>query len=167
MSRKAPRQKPGRSKQDYETPQELIDAVEHRFGTIEHDLAASKRNSVADDYFDLSSDALAETTSWELPGVKVAWLNPPFGRIAPWARKCAEYRDLQRWTLLLAPLGAQDWACQHVWGKAFVLKLRGRVKFVGESQGFIKDLVLACYGFGLSGEAFWDWRQQVAGECPF
>lgn len=158
-----PRQKPGKSKQTYATPQELIDAVEHRFGAIDFDLAASKHNSVATDYFDLKADALAPSTSWELPGVKVAWLNPPFAHIDPWAKKCAEHRDLQRWTLLLVPLGSQDWACEHVWGKAFVLKLRGRVTFVGETRGYIKDLVLACYGFGVSGEAVWDWRKQVSG----
>lgn len=60
---------------------------------------------------------------------------------------------------MLAPLGSQDWACEHVWGKAFVLKLRGRVTFVGETQGFIKDLMIACYGFGFAGEEFWDWRR--------
>lgn len=159
----APKQKPGKSRQDYETPQELIDAVEHRFGTVEFDLAASKRNSVADEFFDLKSDALSLTRSWELPGVKVAWLNPPFGKIEPWAARCAAVRELHRWTLLLVPMGSQDWACEHVWGKAFVLKLRGRVAFVGEKQGFVKDLILACYGFGVVGEAFWDWRNQVRG----
>lgn len=159
----APRQKPGKSRQDYETPQELIDAVEARFGVIGFDLAASKNNSVADEYFDLKSNALDARRSWELPGVEVAWLNPPFGRIGPWAKRCADVRNLRRWTLLLAPLGSQDWACEHVWGKAFVLKLRGRVRFVGEEQGFIKDLMLACYGYGVSGEAFWDWRREVAG----
>lgn len=156
-----PKQKPGKSRQDYETPQELIDAVEHRFGTIGFDLAASKRNAVASECFDIRSDALAPERSWQLPGVQVAWLNPPFGRLGPWAQKCAEHRELQRWTLMLAPLGSQDWACEHVWGKAFVLKLRGRVTFVGETQGFIKDLVIACYGFGVAGEEFWDWRNQV------
>lgn len=158
-----PQQKPGKSRQDYETPQALIDAVEHRFGVIQFDLAASKRNSVADEYFDLKANALAPERSWELPGVNVAWLNPPFGRIGPWAKRCAEVRHLRRWTLMLAPLGAQDWACEHVYGKALVLKLRGRVTFVGESQGFIKDLMLACYGFNVAGEAFWDWRTEVPG----
>jgi len=158
-----PKQKRGKSRQDYQTPQELVDAVEHRFGAIDFDLAASKGNAVADDYFDLKANALAPERSWELPGRRVAWLNPPFGKLEPWAKKCAEYRDLQRWTLMLAPLGSQEWAVRHVWGKAFVLKLRGRVTFVGEKQGFVKDLMLACYGFGVVGEAFWDWRTQVAG----
>jgi len=158
-----PKQKRGQSRQDYATPMELIDAVEHRFGTIGFDLAASKGNSVADEYYDLRADSLAPRTSWELPGVSVAWLNPPFGKLGPWAKKCAEHRDLQRWTLLLAPLGSQDWACEHVWGKAFVLKLRGRVTFVGEKDGFVKDLMIAAYGFGVAGEEFWDWRTQVAG----
>jgi phage N-6-adenine-methyltransferase len=158
-----PKQKPGKSRQTYETPQELIDAVEHRFGVIGHDLAASKNNSVADEYFDLKADALAKSTSWLLPGVDVAWCNPPFGRIKPWAAKCCEVRDLQRWTLLLVPMGSQDWACEYVWGKALVLKLKGRVTFVGEAQGFIKDLIVAAYGFGVSGEQIWDWRNEVPG----
>lgn len=156
-----PRQKPGKSKQDYQTPQELIDAVEHRFGSIGFDLAASKGNAVTERYYDLKANSLAPRTSWELPGVNVVWLNPPFAHIEPWAKKCAEQRDLQRWTLLLVPLGSQDWACDHVWDKAFVLKLRGRVTFAGETQGYIKDLILAAFGFGVSGSEIWDWRQQV------
>lgn len=159
----APRQKPGQSKQDYCTPQELIDAVEHRFGAIGVDLAATRRNCVAELYLDEKVNSLAENCSWEFPGVGVAWLNPPFADLEPWAAKCSLVRELHRWTLLLAPLGSQDWACEHVWGQAFVLKLRGRVTFVGEQQGYPKDLMLACYGFGVVGEAFWDWRNQVRG----
>ncbi len=154
-----PKQKPGKSRQTYETPPELIAAVEHRFGTIEFDLAASKANSLADEYFDEKANALGR--NWELNGTRVAWCNPPFGRIAPWAKKCAEVRRLQRWTLLLVPLGSQEWAIKHMYGKAYVLKLRGRVAFVGMQQGFIKDLVIAAYGFGVTGEAVWDWRNQV------
>ncbi len=57
-----PKQKPGKSRQTYETPPALIEAVEHRFGTIDFDLAASKANSLADEYFDLKANALDEKT---------------------------------------------------------------------------------------------------------
>lgn len=151
-----PAQKPHRSVQEVETPPELIAAIESRFGKIDFDLAASSSNAKAARFFTKEDDSLSQ--SWRLEGVRVAWLNCEFGDAKPYAKKCSEVRYLRRWTLLLVPMGTQDWACEHVWRKAFVLKLKGRVKFVNHKQGFPKDLILAAYGFGLSGEEVWDWR---------
>jgi phage N-6-adenine-methyltransferase len=158
----APRQKPHRSEQSVETPPELIAAVEHRYGKIDFDLAASKENAKAPRYFTKADDSLSQ--SWQLgSSVKVAWLNCEFGDARRYAQKCRdEARELRRWTLLLVPMGTQDWACEYVWGQAYVLKLKGRVTFVNHAQGFPKDLVLAAYGFGVSGEEVWDWRKVVA-----
>lgn len=155
-----PAQKPHRSEQSVETPPELIQAVERRFGIIDFDLAASPENTKARRFFTREDDAL--TQNWQLPeAVRVAWLNPEFGDARRYAEKCCEVRDLQRWTLMLVPQGTPDWACEFVWGQAYVLKLKGRVQFVGHPQGFPKDLMLCCYGFGLRGEDVWDWRKLV------
>lgn len=154
-----PVQKPGRSIQEVETPADLIAAVTRRFGSIGFDLAASAENTKGPRFFTREDDTLQQ--SWDLgPGVRVAWLNPEFSDIGPYAEKCCEVRDLRRWTLMLVPQGSPDWACDFVWERAYVLKLKGRVTFVGHQQGFPKDLMVACYGYGLSGEEVWDWRKE-------
>lgn len=159
-TRTMPAQKPHKSKQSYATPPELIAAVEHRFGKIDFDLAASAENTKAPRFYSKEMDSLKQ--SWSLgPSVKVAWCNPEFGLAGEFAEAAAKVRLLRRWTLLLVPMGAQEWAVEHMWTQAYVLKLRGRVTFVGEEQGFVKDLVLAAYGFGLVGEEFWDWRKEI------
>ena len=153
----APAQKPHRSVQEVETPPELITAVEQRFGKIDFDLAASASNAKGPRFYTKADDSL--TQSWQLgPSVRVAWINPEFGDARRYAEKCCAARELRRWTLLLVPMGTQDWACKYLWGKAHVLKLKGRVIFVNHAQGFPKDLVLAAYGYGLAGEDVWDWR---------
>jgi len=159
-----PRQKPGKSKQDYRTPGVLLSAIAHRFGPIGFDLASSEENRVAPRGWTKADNALDQ--DWRKLRLRrgdVAFCNPEFADIEPWAECCADVRLLQRWTLLLAPLGTQDWAVKHMWRKSYVLKLRGRVAFVGEEQGYPKDLVVAAYGFGVSGEEVWDWRKQVTG----
>jgi phage N-6-adenine-methyltransferase len=156
-----PAQRPHVSIQEVETPPELIAAVEHRFGRIDFDLAASAENTKAQRFYSKTDNSLAQ--SWSLPpSVRVAWCNPEFGNAGEYANKCREVRALRRWTLLLVPMGTQDWACQHVWDQAYVLKLKGRVTFVGHPQGFPKDLILAAYGFGVRGEEVWDWRKECA-----
>lgn len=158
----SPAQKPHRSVQEVETPPELIAAVEHRFGRIDFDLAASPNNAKAPSYFTKENDTLAQ--DWRLEGenVRVAWLNCEFGDAKRYAQKCAaETSLLQRWTLLLVPMGTQEWACEFVWPSAYVLKLKGRVAFVGHGAPFPKDLLVAAYGYGMVGEEVWDWRKQV------
>jgi hypothetical protein len=158
-----PRQNPGKSRQDYRTPGPFLSATARRFGPIAFDLACSTSNRVAPSGFTAADDALSQ--DWcdlRIGRGSVAWCNPPFGNIAPWAEKCVSVRHLQRWTLLLVPLGTQDWACRYVWGQAYVLKLRGRLTFGGESSPYPKDLMLAAYGFGVVGEEAWDWRQEAS-----
>lgn len=156
-----PKQKPHRSVQAVATPANLVAAIERRFGLLDFDLAASADNAKAARYFTEQDNALSQ--NWSLGrSVRVAYLNPPFGDVTPWAEKCCEVRDLRRWTLMLVPQGSPDWACDFVWGRAYVLKLKGRVTFVGHQQGFPKDLMIAAYGFGVSGEEVWDWRKVLA-----
>jgi len=147
----------GTSVQSVGTPRDLLDAVERRFGRITFDLAASADNSVvrahettSKPWFDESDDALHPLTSWPLEGV--LWLNPPFADIAPWAARCALW--LTEWggprpdavLLMLVPasVGANYWE-RSIAGKARVLGISPRVRFVGHKQGFPKDLALCVY----------------------
>lgn len=152
-------QKPGKSRQDYGTPREVIVAVERRFGLIGFDLAASKENTVVPAHYDEASDSLKQ--SWSLsPRVRVAWINPPFANIRPWAEKCESVRDLARWTIMLVPasMGSMWWR-DHVLHKCQADGIP-RITFVGETIGYPKDLAILAYGFGVAGTGFWDWRKK-------
>ena len=153
LVRTMPAQKPGKSKQDYATPWAFIRALEARFGQtdgnnrpgkIELDLAATKDNAKAPLLIDTEQDSLAPRTRWDSFDVKLAFLNPPFGSIAPWAKKCAETERLRILFLVPASVGSNWWA-QHVHGAAdLVLFIRPRLSFDGKNS-FPKDCALAVY----------------------
>ena len=161
----------GASRQDWATPPELIDAVTQRFGPLTIDLAARADNTKAPAYIDPATDSLA--ADW--PKAGRAWLNPPFSGIGPWARKCAEHtastslgrgllnglgRNLEILFLVPASVGA-NWFRDHVYERAAVLALNGRVTFVGAKDPYPKDLILCVYGpssLWLPRFSVWDWR---------
>ncbi len=151
-----PAQKPGKSKQDYGTPRVLLDAIERRFGAVGFDLAAREDNRVAPGFYSPEDDSLVQ--DWTLPGVGVAFLNPPFADIDPWAKKVASCRELARWTLMLVPASmGSGWWERHVLNKTMAWGIQ-RVTFAGEKTPYPKDLALIGAGFGVSGHGFWRWR---------
>lgn len=156
---RATAQKPGRSKQDFGTPPEFIAAVERRFGRVGFDLAAHADNCVHPQYFSETDDALQhDWAALALPVGQVAWLNPPFGDLRPWAAKCESVRSLNRWTLMLCPasMGSRWWA-EHVLGKCQADGIT-RMTFRGADSMYPKDLALLAYGFGVNGHGFWAWK---------
>ena len=137
------------------TPPELLNAVVERFGRIEWDLAANKENAVCPMFFGPGSpveieDALDESKlelasrTWPQ---KRLWLNPPFENIAPWAVRCARWVRESRTGLILflvpASVGSNWWE-ESVRGRARVLALAPRIKFVGH-EPYPKDMVLCVY----------------------
>lgn len=149
-----PEQKPGESRQDYVTPQELVTAVEHHWlrERFEIDLAASDVNSRAPSYFSEEDDALVQ--DWD----KIrgwAWLNPPFGKLPAFAAKCAASRRARVVMLSPASVGT-EWFAEHVLGRAYVLAIRPRIKFVGETDPYPKDLMLSIFGWP-PGFSSWRW----------
>jgi phage N-6-adenine-methyltransferase len=167
--RKMPAQKPGKSKQDYATPWEFIDAVEKRFGRMTFDLAATGHNYRVrveylsfKHYFTPEIDSLAQ--DWKKLRGNL-WLNPPYGHIDPWAKKCAETTPVTTsicgrriFFLVPASIGA-NWFADHVFQKARVIALQGRLSFDGVSP-YPKDCMLAVFG-EKPGFEVWDWRQGV------
>jgi hypothetical protein len=154
-----PPQRPGRSKQDFGTPQSFLDAAARRFGPLAWDLAAHSENKKCPCYFGPGSphheDSLDPGCSWEMPGT--LWLNPEFADIAPWAKKCSEHRARTDWTLMLVPASVgSEWFKDHVQHKSVVLGLSPRMSFDGKNP-YPKDLMLCCFGFGLSGFDTWRW----------
>jgi phage N-6-adenine-methyltransferase len=151
----APRQKPGKSRQDYETPADFLKAVVERFGPLAWDLAATRANAKAPSYFTPEDDSLKK--DWgRLQGT--LFLNPPFADISPWAEKCANTRDRKGFTLLLTPASVDsEWFDKHVDDKAVVLFLAPRLSFDGKDP-YPKGLMLSVFGFGLSGQRRWRWK---------
>jgi hypothetical protein len=159
--RTMPEQKPGKSEQDVGTPRALIRAVEHRFGTINWDLAAHERNHVCDLWIGEKQNSLSVDWSFELSGV--LWLNPPFGDIPPWARKCAREAKRGARIVMLTPasVGA-NWFwdyCNPRW--CLVLPLSPRPTFVGQDDPFPKDCMVTAFGFGLRGFERWLWTREL------
>lgn len=166
--RTGPSIKRGKSEQEVGTPRVFLDAVEERFGALDWDLAANASNRVngadglgREDYFGPDHprpeyrDALA--IEWDIAGN--LWCNPPFSNIAPWAAKCAAARLRLGWTFLLVPASVgSNWYAELVHGKAYVMFLLQRLTFVGSSDPYPRDLLLAAYGYGVQGSETWRWK---------
>lgn len=160
-----------RTKQDYGTPWEFIRACEAKFGPLTFDFAASNENVKAPHWWTSADDALSlppELWAEVMDPEGTGWLNPPFERIEPWARRCAEVAPLlkQGKLLFLTPASvATDWFWAHVQPHAYVLALSPRIIFdgtpinpkTGKTDPYPKDLMLSVYGWG-PGFARWRWK---------
>jgi phage N-6-adenine-methyltransferase len=183
-----PAQKPGRSRQDFQTPDDFLDAVKHRLGITAFaiDLAADDGNTVADLFYDKDQNALVQ--SWAVgPGWN--WLNPEFGDIGPWVEKawaeCLRQDEIVR-TAVLVPAGVgSNWWRDWVHEKAQVLLLNGRLCFIKDWETTIdpasvkrgddpprcytsaplypKDCCLLLYEAAEPSTwyAVWDWRREI------
>lgn len=148
---KMPVQKPGKSKQDYGTPWELIRAVEARWGKLTIDLAAHDNgdNAKAPEWVGESQNYLLGTLNVGLDDL--CWCNPPFDDIGSWAAKwradAAEGAPII--SLVPASIGA-GWFKRYVCGggtvpdAARVVALEGRIPFQGCHT--MKDGVPKCGG---------------------
>lgn len=162
-----PKQKPGRSKQDWQTPPEFLKAVKSRLKINEFtwDLAASEANKVSSCYHGPGSpfgeDSLlarwAQCVEW-------MWLNPPYGDIRPWVEKAAmESEDGAHIAMLVPASTGANWWRDHVVNDAYILFLNGRITFVGANAPYPKDTALLLYTpFIRSGSAVWDWRKELS-----
>jgi phage N-6-adenine-methyltransferase len=163
-----PEQKPGRSKQDYATPDAFIRAVKARLGIIDfmHDFAADVTNAKAVNYFDEARDAL-RVSQWEAHcGSGWGWLNPPFASIGPWAKRCLQTKEAGGQIALLVPAGVgANWFRDYVDGHALVLLLNGRLAFMPDKPNWLypKDCILALYSMSIpAGYEVWNWRKTLS-----
>lgn len=179
-----PRQRPGLSEQSVGTPVEFVEAACRKLyiNWFNWDLAASAGNTKvsidADEafrferrYFNEADDALRQPwhrlNEYALDeGQPWSWLNPPFGHIAPWARKCCEESQLGAHIAMLVPasIGANWWS-DYVQGWSFVLALRSRIQFIGHDHIYPKDLALCLYTpTRFNGLDYWDWQAEFTRE---
>lgn len=152
----------------YISPLDFLQKVNSIF-PIGFDLAADASNNApfrldgsTGDFFSASDDALKGNwprTYNNKSDQMWSWLNPPYGNIAPWARKCAAEAALGARVLLLVPQGTQKWAMDHCQGNALELRIDGRLTFEGQSGSYPKDLTLWVFGAGLTGTGVFRWRK--------
>lgn len=147
-----PTQKPGKSKQDYQTPENFLNAAKELLGIDNFfwDLAADSTNTVCPQghFFTKEDDAL--TLGWFTEGWN--WLNPPFADITPWVRKAHFERNSGVKTAVLVPASVgSKWWTNWVAGTAHGLFLDGRIKFIGCPDVYPKDLALLLYSPYITG----------------
>jgi len=171
------------SKQDYQTPKELIDACAKRFGHIMFDLAAHAGNTQHERYFapctskegpvpfDPAAYGIdAFDYSWanlyfelkKKDRVKngILWLNCEFDDIASWGARCAREGREGANILLLTPaaVGA-NWYSDLVAPASDSYYLKGRPAFI-KGQTYNKDCMVSHF-HPAAGKAVhvWDWRK--------
>jgi phage N-6-adenine-methyltransferase len=154
-------------RQDYETPQELIEAVERDFGCIVFDLAASILNRKDHNFFGEGHNSLVQ--NWvscfnkhkDDYDANFLWLNPPYKNVKPWMEKCRDEsaKGAKILTLTLAAIDT-SWYRKIVAPNAASYILTDRVTFVGEKYSFTKPLMLTEWGTGKTGLGYWDWKRK-------
>ena len=77
------------AKQDWETPEHVLDLVRKVAGPIALDVATSPDNPTnADRIFTEADDGLAQT--WMAPVGRTIWMNPPYNALKAWAARWAD-----------------------------------------------------------------------------
>lgn len=140
-------------------------AVTRKFGNPAWDLAATAKNTKAERYFTPEQDSLKQ--DWRLC-TGVLWLNPPYGNIEPWARKCALELSFGHEKLLLVPASVgSNWFWKWVWPYAVVHSV-GRMAFDNcfnkdgdlVTTPYPKDLILAHYNWQHNRRLTrWQWKE--------
>lgn len=155
---KMPKQQPGKSEQEVETPGDFLQAVKGKLGTkyFSIDLAADEENAVSGQFYSERDNALIQ--DWVYAGW--AWLNPPYADIHPWVEKANHESKLGAHVAMLVPASVgSNWWADHVHEQAYVLFASPRITFVGHTSPYPKDLALLLYTpFGASGYDTWRWK---------
>lgn len=171
LPRRMPKQKPGRSKQDYSTPPQLLDAIKYRLriGQFVVDLAANEDNKVCEPYYGEDENSL--NCPWRThygDGDGWAWLNPPYADIEPWVKKSlVEAKEFGAKVVMLVPASVGSiWWKRFVAPYAYTVHLSPRVTFVGCTAPYPKDTSLLLYTpWGFTGTEYWNWLEYYKRNC--
>lgn len=95
-------------------------------------------------------------------GPGLLWNNCEFSDVGPWAKKHATCGPRGANSLLLTPsVTGANWSTDHVFAKADVYLLKGRLMFDGKNV-FPKDCMLSSYSPNATGACHvWDWKRDV------
>lgn len=106
---------------EWATPQAFFDGLDAEFHFVV-DVCATDRNAKCGTYYSPGIDGLKQT--WKGP----CWMNPPYGReIGKWVKKAAECGELV--VALLPARTDTRWFHDHIYSKAEIRFVRGRLKF--------------------------------------
>lgn len=136
-----------RSVQSYATPADFRAAVVKRFGIPGFDLAADENNHFGPRWFSIDAGDDSLLQKWHAIDCHLFWLNPPFGDIEPWAKKCFEESILGCHILFLTPASVGSvWFSRYVHDTATsVYFLSPRLCFDGKAP-YPKDCILTEFG---------------------
>lgn len=113
---------------EWETPQDVFDALNKEFGTFFLDPCATADNAKCYFYYTKEADGLVQ------PWFGKVFVNPPYGRgIGAWVKRCYEYPHLV--VALLPSRTDTAWWHDYVMKAEEIRFLRGRLKFGGAKQG--------------------------------
>lgn len=113
-------------KDDWETPRTLFEQLDEEFG-FTLDAASSHANAKCEKHYTKEDDGLRK--DW---GGETVFCNPPYGRdVWMWAQKAEEESRKPGTTVVLLVAARTDtrWFHDHIYGKAEIRFLRGRLKF--------------------------------------
>lgn len=150
----------GDSPQIVGTPDNLLEAVEERWGPLEWDLACLAENAVAPNYLTPEDDSLSPHTAWPLG--PLCWLNPPYHKIKPWVQKAYLQSLIGCRVIMLIPASVEsDWFARFCYGKALVIPLADRPKFKGYKYPAAAPHMLLTFGLDDPSQIMekpWRWK---------
>lgn len=117
---------------DWETPDELFESVNREF-RFTLDAASSHENAKCKRHYTKKEDGLSQ--NW---GGETVWVNPPYGKELPkWIQKCAQEGRKQNTTVVMLIPARTDTKAfhEHIYGKAEIRFIKGRLKFKGAKTG--------------------------------
>ena len=116
---------------EWETPQDVFDALDSEFGGFDLDPCATEQNAKCKRYFTLADDGLKQTWDGKV------FVNPPYGReIGEWIWKCyiASESTADLVVALIPSRTDTKWWHDWVMLASEIRFIRGRLKFGGATN---------------------------------
>lgn len=113
---------------EWETPQDFFDKIQKEFN-LELDVCATNDNHKLYDWWTKEDDGLSQNWKpWR------CWMNPPYGReIGKWVEKASTVGAKIVVALLPARTDTK-WFHDHIYNKAEIRFIKGRLKFGGHKN---------------------------------
>lgn len=156
-----------RESDEWETPQDLYDALNLEF-KFSLDAAATQENRKCLHYIPRESDAL--TAPWfDIVGTKPIWLNPPYSKIGQFMEKA--YREAEKGCTVVCLIPSRTdtrWWHDYVMKAQEIRLIKGRLKFGGSTNSApFPSAIVIFRGKGLLYGVFSSFHQgkQCIGGC--
>lgn len=132
------------NRQDWETPPQLMRAIECKFnGSFTLDGAASVENAKAPRFYTEEMNAFLQD-----PREEYIWCNPPYKTLAPWIELFARWAQHNTLLVLLPAATDTEWFGRLVDTASEIYLLEGRVQFVGTTSSNPSGSIVAWYELG-------------------